>query len=99
MRARGEGCGGGKYVNCGAEVPAKNLPNNPIPEQLAAPGEVAPGQAVRSSLVLRVLGFPFPQSSLMRLAGLGPGQLRGFLHHEGDSLPDTSPCMASGDPL
>lgn len=92
MTAQGEGRGRKASVNCAAKDQSKSLLNNCILVLTGVDrqGGPQPDLPERSSckLVLRVLSFPFPESSL-RLARLEPGKLLGFLHHGGDSLPDT----------
>lgn len=83
----------GSVVNCGAEDPSQSRLNNPIPLQTVVDRQGGPRpdlpETSSCKLVLRALSFPFPESSL-RLAGLEPGKLLGFLHHGSDALPDTS---------
>lgn len=95
MTAQGEGRGrkaSEASVNCAAKDQSESLLNNRIPVLTGVDrqGGPQPDLPERSSckLVLRVLSFPFPESSL-RLARLEPGKLLDFLHHRGDSLPDT----------
>lgn len=99
MTAKGEGCGEGRPVNCGAEDQPKSLLKNLIPaDRSGRAGGPQPDLPERSSckLVLRVLSFVRAPWSLQ---GWSQGSFAASCTRGGDSLPDTRITGLWGTPL